>query len=87
MKIFEIIKISLLSMLNNKLRTFLTVLGMIIGISSVIIVFSAGEGVKSLIFDQIESFGTDIIQTEIKVPTGKKCRRSYAGSPDYHFEY
>lgn len=59
-------------MASNKIRTFLTVLGMVIGISSVIIVFSAGEGIKSLILGQIESFGTDIIQTEIKVPAGKK---------------
>lgn len=57
----------------NKLRTALTVLGIVIGIASVIIVFSAGEGIKGLVFGQIESFGgTDTIETEIKVPTGKK---------------
>lgn len=57
----------------NKSRTALTVLGIVIGIASVIVVFSAGEGIKGLVFGQIESFGgTDTIETEVKVPTGKK---------------
>lgn len=53
------------------MRTGLTVLGLIIGIASIVIVFSTGEGVKSLIVGQIESFGTDIIISEIRVPSNK----------------
>lgn len=53
----------------NKARSVLTVLGMVIGIASVIIVYSAGEGIYSLVMGQVEGFGTDIIQTEIRVPT------------------
>ncbi len=60
------------SLFSNKIRTFLTVLGIMIGIASVIIVYSAGEGLSGLIMDQIKGFGTDIIETEIKVPTSKK---------------
>ncbi len=60
------------SLLANKTRTFLTVLGIMIGIASVIIVFSAGAGLSGLITEEIEAFGTDIIETEIKVPTSKK---------------
>lgn len=59
-------------MLNNKGRTFLTVLGIVVGIAAVMVVYSAGEGVSGLIFKQVESFGTDIIETEIKVPSNKK---------------
>lgn len=66
------IKTALRAMSLNKVRTGLTILGMVIGIASVVIVFSAGEGISSLITGQIESFGTDFIETEIKVPTGKK---------------
>lgn len=55
----------------NKMRTGLTLLGLIIGIMTVIIVFSAGEGVKGLLFGQLESFGTDTINTEIKVPNSQ----------------
>lgn len=59
-------------MASNKLRTALTVLGIVIGASSVIVVYSAGEGVRGLLLGQIESFGTNIIQTEIKIPANKK---------------
>lgn len=59
-------------MKNNKTRTALTILGMVIGISAVIIVFSAGEGIRGLVVGQVESFGTDILETEIKVPSTKK---------------
>ena len=73
MKLAPIFKISLTSLKNNKVRTSLTVLGIVIGIASVIVVFSAGEGISSLIVGQIESFGgSDMIETEIKVPSTKK---------------
>jgi len=66
-------KTALKAMYANKVRTFLTVLGMVIGIASVIIVFSAGEGINSLIVGQIASFGSsDMIETEIKVPSTSK---------------
>lgn len=72
MRVIEVARLSLLSMAKNKLRTALTVLGMVIGVASIIIVFSAGEGIRSLIVGQIEAFGTNIIQTEVKVPSSKK---------------
>ncbi len=72
MSILELIKISFTSLRANLLRTSLTVLGIVIGISSIIIVFSAGEGIKSLILAQVESFGTNIIETETKIPSTKK---------------
>ena len=71
MNIRETIIISLRSMRANKVRTGLTVLGMVIGIAMVIVVYSAGEGIRGLIVGQVESFGTDIVQTEVRVPIGK----------------
>lgn len=60
-------------MRSNKVRTSLTILGVVIGIASVIIVFSAGEGISQLIIGEVESFGgPDMIETEIKVPSTKK---------------
>ncbi len=64
--------ISLRSITANKLRTALTVLGIVIGIATVIIVFAAGEGARGLILGQIESFGTDIIDIESRIPSSKK---------------
>lgn len=68
----NLFKISLQGLKANKLRTFLTVLGVVIGIAAIIMVFSAGEAVRGLIVGEVESFGTDIIQTEIKIPSNKK---------------
>ena len=59
-------------MLGNKARTALTVLGIVVGIAAVIVVYSAGEGISGLVLKQVESFGTDIIETEVKVPTTLK---------------
>ncbi|MAF14151.1 MAG: multidrug ABC transporter substrate-binding protein [Parcubacteria group bacterium] len=45
----------------HKLRSFLTMLGMIIGISAVIIILSLGAGAQGLILDQISGVGTNLI--------------------------
>ncbi|MBI5733676.1 MAG: ABC transporter permease [Candidatus Kerfeldbacteria bacterium] len=50
----------------------LTGLGIVISIASVIIVISAAQGVKGFIIGQFASYGSNIINTEVKVPsTGK----------------
>jgi len=64
-------KIALRAINRNKARTALTVTGLVIGVASIFMVFSAGEGLESLILGQVQSFGTDFIETEIKIPTGK----------------
>ncbi|HPI67466.1 MAG TPA: ABC transporter permease [bacterium] len=46
---------------TNRRRTFLTVLGIIIGVAAVIIIMSVGAGAQSLIFDQFSSFGSNLI--------------------------
>ncbi len=55
----------------NILRTSLTVLGVIIGTTAIVVVFAAGDALQKLILNEVESYGTDIIQTEIRVPTAK----------------
>ena len=70
-KIFSAFKISLRALRAHKVRTALAVLGVMIGMIGVIVVFSAGEGINSLVVGQIESFGAESIQTEIKVPSNK----------------
>lgn len=71
MTIKNSIQLAINSMIHNRSRTILTILGMVIGVSSIVVVFSAGEGIRGLITGQIESFGTNIIETEIRIPTDK----------------
>lgn len=51
------IDISLRSLWNNKMRSILTMLGIIIGIGSVILMISVGKGAESLILASVQSFG------------------------------
>ena len=48
-------------LLNNKLRSFLTMLGIIIGVASVVIIMSLGSGAQSLILDQVKSLGSNTV--------------------------
>lgn len=65
MRFSKLIKIALSSVWNNKMRSFLTMLGIIIGISSVIILVGIGEGTKKNITEQIEKLGTNLITVNI----------------------
>lgn len=55
--LFENIKLALTSIKSNKMRTFLTMLGIIIGISSVITVIGLGNGIKNAFNQDAASFG------------------------------
>jgi putative ABC transport system permease protein len=46
---------------RNKMRSFLTMLGIIIGITAVIIVLSVGESVQGLILNEVKSIGSNLI--------------------------
>lgn len=74
------IKLALHNLTNNRGRTVLTLVGIVIGIMSVIVVSSSGQGLKNYVLGQFESFGTDIIQIETKVPsTGKTSSENATG--------
>ena len=57
----QCIKLSTNSLLANKARSFLTMLGIIIGVSAVIIIMAIGTGAQSLILSQVESLGANTI--------------------------
>ena len=61
MKITESFRSGFGSLFHNKLRSFLTILGVIIGVTSVILLTSIGEGVKQQIGSQVESLGANLI--------------------------
>lgn len=72
MKLLSIIKQSLKAIFANKGRSFLTILGVIIGIGSVIGLLALGNGVQSEISNQINSLGS----TNITVISGGGLRNS-----------
>lgn len=58
----ETLKSAFAQLKGNKLRTFLTMLGMLIGIGAVIIILSLGEGVKEFVKGQFSTVGQGTIQ-------------------------
>jgi putative ABC transport system permease protein len=61
MRVTEQFRMALRALAVNKLRSVLTMLGIIIGVGAVITLLSAGEGVQRLIEDQLQSIGTNIL--------------------------
>lgn len=61
MSLLGIIKIALKSLTRNKTRTFLTMLGIIIGVAAVIAMLAIGQGAKKIVEDQVNSMGTNVI--------------------------
>ena len=57
----NLIKIALRALANNKLRGFLTMLGIIIGVASVITMLAIGQGSKRSIQEQISEMGSNMI--------------------------
>lgn len=62
MKITECISSAFSGVYSHKMRSVLTMLGIIIGISSVIMITGLGGGVKNAVFGLIESMNTQVIQ-------------------------
>lgn len=65
MKFIQTLKISICNIYTNKLRTLLTMLGLVIGISSVIILVGISDGSNKDVNDKVKSLGTDIVTISI----------------------
>ena len=71
-KIFMPLTFAIRTILSHRARTFLALLGVVIGVFAVVVVTALGDGVKGFILGQVESFGGNLIQVEVKIPnTGK----------------
>ena len=55
------VRVALTSLGSNKLRTFLTMLGIIIGVAAVIALMSIGKGAQAQVTSQIQSLGTNLL--------------------------
>jgi putative ABC transport system permease protein len=61
MNILLTIKLAIRGLLVNKMRAFLTLLGIIIGVTGIIVIIAVGNGAESLIVNQVKSVGTNLI--------------------------
>ena len=61
MSFYESVRVAMLALAANKLRSILTMLGIIIGVSAVIALMSIGRGVEQFFVDQFTSLGTNLL--------------------------
>src|SRR5476649_2425437 len=61
MNVFNLLGLAWKALLRNKIRAFLTMLGIIIGVGAVITMVSIGEGSKQSIRSQLSSMGSNMI--------------------------
>ena len=62
MLFWQVIKIAFRGLMANKMRSFLTMLGIIIGVGAIIAMLSIGEGAKRQVTQSIQNFGTNILR-------------------------
>lgn len=74
------IKLALRNLRSNLGRTVLTLVGVVIGITAVIVVSASGQGVKDYVLGQFSSYGNDMISIKIKVPSLSKTSIANATS-------
>ena len=84
--IWETIKVALSALRANKLRSVLTMLGIIIGVGAVITVIAMGEGAQRAVQEQIESLGSN----QLTISSGYRWHRgvgaggsTFIGVDDY----
>ena len=61
MSFYESVRVAMLALAANKLRSILTMLGIIIGVSAVIALMSIGRGVEKFFVEQFTSLGTNLL--------------------------
>lgn len=76
MRLLELIYMALRTVVNNPMRTLLTMLGVIIGVSSVVTLVAIGQGTSAAIEKQYESLGTNLIVVNV-MGTGRATQLVY----------
>ena len=67
MKIFDLLLMSMSNLWKRKLRTVLTVLGVVIGITSIVVMVALGNGLKESMLENYQNYSS---MTQIRVNSG-----------------
>ena len=63
--IYQSFKMAVKAIAGNKMRSFLTILGVVIGVVAIVVLVSIGQGVNSSVVESIEGMGTNLITANI----------------------
>lgn len=76
MHAFDLVRLSYRTLISHKLRSALTVIGLVIGIAAVVILTSIGRGIHTFVLSEFTQFGTHLIA----VSPGKKTTFGISGA-------
>ncbi|MBU2577231.1 ABC transporter permease, partial [Patescibacteria group bacterium] len=83
MEVLETVKLATSAIKRNKTRSFLTMLGIIIGVFAVITLVSVGTGLKNYITKQFESIGANVLYVMPGRMGGDGEGVSFGAPPNY----
>ena len=63
--IYQSFKMAVKAIAGNKMRSFLTILGVVIGVAAIVVLVSIGQGANSSVVESIEGMGTNLITANI----------------------
>ena len=86
MGILDAIQTGLSELFSHKMRSMLTMLGVIFGVAAVIAMVSIGEGGKQTMLEQIRQMGIDVVHVKRGVVAGELMEKSQEKSP-YGLKY
>ena len=86
MTFFEMVRIAVRALLRNKMRSFLTALGIIIGVGAVIAIVSIGEGAKAQVKAAFASMGSNLLVLLPGSSGGGGVRGGFGSQPTLTFD-
>jgi putative ABC transport system permease protein len=86
MNTFQVFRVAIRALLRNKLRSFLTTLGVIIGVAAVITMVAIGEGAKAKVADAFASMGSNLLIVLSGSTTSGGARGGFGSLPTLTWE-
>ena len=86
MSAFQVLRVAIRALLRNKLRSFLTTLGVIIGVSAVIAMVAIGEGAKAKVAEAFASMGSNLLIVLSGSTTSGGARGGFGSLPTLTWE-
>ena len=86
MRPWQLLRISLRALARNKGRSFLTTLGIIIGVAAVIAMMGVGEGARVKLRQQFEAMGTNLLLLRSGATMGGGARGGFGSLPTITFD-
>jgi putative ABC transport system permease protein len=83
---FQVLRVAVRALLRNKMRSFLTTLGVIIGVSAVIAMVAIGEGAKARVAEAFSSMGSNILIVLSGSTTAGGARGGFGTMPTLTWE-